>query len=195
MHPQLRTLTEQWRANPRLRLGALTILLILLGYAIDHAQRQKQALAQTYGAELDRLQRLEQLQHQTQWQDWAQQARDRRLQLEQKLWQAESRGLAHAHIQNWLKRNLHSRQLDHLRTRSQEAQEIPGQPPLWRVDSEITGELDKPQLLALLGMLELAPSHLKIQALDLSPSRNGHRLSLSFAAWFLAPAEPDGRPA
>lgn len=97
-------LAGQWASQPRLRLGAwLALALIGLNFVfvLGDIRREKAPEIQRMAAQHARLQ---QVLAAADWEDRARLARARRVEIEQRLWRAESAGLARAVFQEEVER-------------------------------------------------------------------------------------------
>ncbi len=184
--PGLGEIAEEWRQNPRLRIGALLILLILLWSGAELLRDQEAEAAKAYGREQTKLVRLQGIESQAQWLDLAEQARAARVKQEQTFWRAESLGLAQATIESWLTPKLHQLKLDDLKMKVDKAEALPDRKGIWRVPVTLSGGLKRSELTDLLGMLELNDRLVVIERLDLKPAKDGLLVDMVAAGLFLA---------
>jgi hypothetical protein len=99
-----RIFERETRKNPRTHLGILAILAILLlglWFRIDDSHREAQGRIEADAQQLSGLRRLA---GQTEWQARRDRVQRLRVQLESRLWEAESDGLAQANFQNLITR-------------------------------------------------------------------------------------------
>jgi hypothetical protein len=141
------------------------------------------------------LERLEALEQQAFWLEWVEAARARKLELENRLWRAESRGLAQAEFQSWFTRKLHALKLDQLQVDTEVAGETPEGSGLWQVAAEVKGSLSRRQLVDLLKTLELHENLIRIEHLQLKRAGEGLRVALKLSSFFQAVVDSGGTEA
>jgi uncharacterized protein YxeA len=180
--PDIAELVLQWQQAPRLRIGAIIILMIVFFLGLDTLANYKTDIEQDYIATEKRYQKLQGISQQ-QWQEKAEKTRATRVELEQGLWQAETKGLAQAKIQSWLNRQI---KIKGLQTNVNTAEELVESSQLWQVETEIKGVMNWQQLIKLLGTIELNPNNMLIQTLSIQASRKLLRVDIQISSIFQA---------
>lgn len=184
-----RSLKAQWQQSPLLRWGGLGIVLILAYYSVlvlDDARAEAEA-------EVGRLQqqtlRLEQLLQEKNWPERAEAARSLRVQLETRLWQASTPGLAQAELQSWLERSLRKAGLADYRV-SVEVLDAEAAPRHWTLGATLQGPLDPPALYRLLQAIESHQKLTVVEQLDIEPRAGGY-VTLRVRAYVLPVGESE----
>lgn len=106
LHHQWHQLRRQWNANPRLRILAAVVALILLFSLLQNLYQLQNKAQQESLRQLQRLQEVRQLSQEQHWQDYAVQAAQALERLEQQLWHAQSEGQAQAKLRDVLQQAL-----------------------------------------------------------------------------------------
>lgn len=182
----LKHVRDEWRRNPRLRLGGWLIAAILLLYAVLLLSDARQGLQKEYSALAAKTRRMEALAKDQGWVARAEAARTARVQMETRLWRAETKGLAQANLQNWTDQLLKRHQLTNMRTQVDAAVESEGRNNLWQVTATVDGPLEIKKLYALVREVEANQLLLTVEQLEVFPDQN--RFKLVFKAPFLAPS-------
>jgi len=179
-------ITVEWNNNNRLRIGSYVILLILGWLVIDMLQLEKQEL----NGQQQQLQiKLEKIKRITNEKDWPEKAASIRKQLllsEQKLWRADSLGLAQAQIQSWLAAELQRNRITGARLKVDKAKTMKLEnQDFWRVTATIEGIFAVEDLLRLLFKIEAYRQLFVIEKLDVRQTTDT-RNSLVMTAYFKA---------
>lgn len=182
--PDLTELLEQWQQTPRLRIGAMVILIIIFFLCLDSLASYKIEIEQDYLTTEKKHQKLQNIAQQ-QWGEKAEQTRASLIEFEQNLWQAETKGLAQANIQSWLNREI---KIEGLKTNVSSATELVETSQLWQVDIKIKGSMSWQQLINLLGLIELNPHNMLIKALTIQASKDLLRIDVQLTSIFQASA-------
>lgn len=211
-------LLNHLRGNPRLRWWLALIVgvmglygVLLLHDALQVAERQYNGLAQS-------ISRLEAQSRQTEWLARVAPAKAVAVQLEGRLWQAPTAGLAQAALQDWLSAALVDAKatkplisvtvLDEIATGSADGgagssgqpNPSPGAggaaatpPDLWKVKAKLGFDYTAPTLLALLSRIENNDKQLIVDVLTVRKEPLAH-VELEVMAYFQKQAGPDKVP-
>ncbi len=179
------SLLSELRQNFRLRLGVWVILALTMSYVVLVLNDYRKHLQQDYQEALTRLHQLHLIAKQTQWSQRAKQAQELRGQLEARLWQANSKGLAQAMIQSWLQEEVYFARIEEPRSQVETAQVVPKHPQLWQVTAKLDGIFVPKRLQSLLSTIGQSRQLVIIERLDIRYS-NTSRFTLVFSAYFAA---------
>jgi hypothetical protein len=178
------SLVQQWRQNVRLRLGGWVILGIVLVYGLMGMTDVRKEYQAEYDQLAERLERLHALSQERQWPERMDQARALRVQMEGRLWRAESQGLAQATIQTWLDSRLKRIGMNEARVRVGDALPLKEIPGVWSVSTQVDGRFSPNQVLNLLKLVETSPQALVVERLEMVSGRR-NIFNLGFKAYFL----------
>jgi hypothetical protein len=178
---------EQWKQNTRLRVGVWVIFGILLIYALLTLRDFRGTVERDYEALADRVRRLETLAQEEGWADRVRKAESVRVQVEGRLWQADSRGMAQAKIQTWLD-DMAKLTPEDLRTKVEDAREMEGHEGLWVVDARIEARFNAARFLALLRNMESHPQLVTVEQLIIQTRGRKPHFVMVFKAYFRATA-------
>lgn len=112
---QWRQLQQQWQANPRLRILAAVVVMILLFSVLQHLHQMQGQARQEAQRQWQRLGDVQQLSQEQHWHEHAEQAQAALLQLRQQLWHAASEGQAQAQLRDLLQQALNRHGLSAIR--------------------------------------------------------------------------------
>ncbi|MGN5519556.1 GspMb/PilO family protein [Halopseudomonas sp. Lyrl_26] len=112
---QWRQLRQQWQANPRLRLLAAVVVLILLFSVLQHLHQIQSQARQDAQRQWQRLGDVQQLSQEQHWQQHAEQTQAALQELKQQLWHAASEGQAQAQLRDLLQQALNRHGLSAIR--------------------------------------------------------------------------------
>lgn len=192
LYPHWLQLQQQTAANPRLRWmlwGVLYIFLLYFALSLgEWRAEQQQAISQLQRT----AQKLEQLKSQTEWPERLVAEQQAGQQLSERLWKAQSAGLAEADLQNFLRQQLNSYQGDGLRLRLAPTESITlGGESLFKVSTEVTAVIQASQIDAFTRALAEDNRALVVERFSYSPQRGG-QLSFLVTAYFLQIDESSG---
>ena len=179
-----RSLRQQLRDNPRLRLGAWAIAAILafygwllLGDAID-------ALRQDVNAEQNRLAKMRALAGQDIWRERAQQAAALKTSLLTELPEAQTPGLAQAELQTRL-RTLLQDFGDAVNVEVAAPSAVEGAPGWIRIPATLsTSRLDFERIKRIVQAIEAQPALLRIDSLAIRNRSDTTQLTLTLQAFY-----------
>lgn len=187
----LTLLREEWRRNPRLRLGLAGIVLLLLVWLALVGQ---DALAEQRES-LQRLQReqgrLQALQREGHWLAQRDALRKLDAQWREGLWQAPSDGRMQAQFQDWLRAQLLA---GGMKPRELQVSVLADAQPVPRLRARAAGELNVFQLHELLLRLAEAPGLTRVTRLTVRQQPPSAQLEIELEALY-ARREATGSPA
>jgi len=185
-HSLRQNILREWRANLRLRWGVGAIALILAGYALLLLQEQRAVYRKDFSRLQARLSRMQLLAAHPEWRELAQEFRARRIAWEERLWRADSPGMAHATVEAWLVAQTRKAKLDKLRVQVAQAVRLEGEglDDLWQVGASLQGSADMAGILRLLHILESDARLHRIDRLDIDGPPDRPRLSINLRVYF-----------
>ncbi len=184
----LSTFRHEWRHNTRFRLGGWTVLLIIMTYAILMIHDYDKSLRTLSCDIAKRLRRLQMISLEKEWVQRVETAKAVNVQMESRLWQADSRGLAQAAVQLWLDKVLKDSQMADVRLRVEPVIDIQENKHVWQVPATIEGPFDKKKLHNLLKLIETNSFLVSVEQLDIvkqTDTRSGS-FSMIVKAFFRA---------
>lgn len=177
----------QWQENPRLRIGVLLITLIVISNGLLMLNDYRNSLFEEYSRQHKKLIKLHYLQQQSDWAERAESIKNIRLQLENGLWRAETKGLAQANVQTWFNDKIKQLGLSGLEIAGASVQSDPKKPAIWQVAIEIKGTLYDTDLLELLNHIEQNPKLMQIEQLQVNRDlQDLLRITLQVSCYFQA---------
>ena len=163
----------EWQENPRLRIGVLLIMLIVVGNGLLILNEYRNGLFEEYGRQDKKLIKLHYVQQQTDWVERAKNVKNIRLQLENGLWRAETKGLAQANVQTWFNNKIQQLSLKGLEIAGASVQSDAKNPFIWKVVIEIKGTLYDAGLVELLNHIEQNSKLMQIEQLQTNRDLQG----------------------
>ena len=151
---------QQWRDNPRLRIGGWLILCIVAWYTVSLIEEQRQQLIAQQQASSKRLHKLQNISTQDYWPARARETAAALATLEGQVRRVDSPGLAEADLQGRLARGIKQAGLTKIRTKVAKALPVPDRPGLWRVSARLEGGFVLNPVVQLLAGIE---SHQNLQ--------------------------------
>jgi hypothetical protein len=156
-----RQLWSELRSNRRAGLGLVVIAALAAAYGIVLLRGATAREAAAYHAQAQMLQRIAAIAAEHDWPQRAAQSTALLTGLQQRLWVADSEGLAQADLQAWIARVGREVGLPMLDIRV-EAAKLPGLPAdLRQITATVTAQPSETAVIALLEQLEAAP-HLTV---------------------------------
>jgi hypothetical protein len=178
-------LQSQLEANQRLRWMVWGIAYILVLYLALSLHDWRQAGDETI-AQLQRTSnKLDQLQHQTQWPERLQHEQQLSTQLRTRLWEAQSESLAEADVQNYLRRLMADHNAANYRPRLAPTEKVEmGGESLIKVTAEVSSSVTADQINHLLKALADNSRFIAIERFGYAPQRGG-QFDMMVSAYFL----------
>jgi len=178
----------EWQENPRLRIGVVLIMLIIIGNGLLILNEYRHGLLEEYLREDKKLIKLHYVQQQTDWAERAESIKSIRLQMENGLWRADTKGLAQANVQTWFNDKIKQLELTGLEIAGASVQSDPKSPLIWKVVIEIKGTLYDAGLLELLNQIEQNAKLMQIEQLQTNRDlQDLLGITLQVACFFQAP--------
>jgi hypothetical protein len=179
-------LVSQWRQSPLLQWGSVATLVLLASYLVVFLGDLGTARARQARDLNERVIRLERFSGQTGWTSRAEAARQRRVALESRLWQAGTQGLAQANLQSWLDRELQKQGVDNYQLQVEPARPAPNRPGVLEVRARVKGPFVPEVFFNFLKVIEGHSQPLSVDQLEIQ----GQRFDLSLIAYFQSPGGP-----
>src|SRR5690606_23844219 len=139
----------EWRANRRLRIGLMLVVLVLGLNLAAAMSRQRVPLAQQYAQDLELLERLATAGRDDAWPQLADQAEAMLAQARENLPAVSTDGLAQAELQAWLSERARENAVQGAAVRIETSLAVPGQEDTWQVIARLDGNVP-PQTLSSL---------------------------------------------
>jgi hypothetical protein len=152
---------SELRTNRRAMAGLLVIVLLVVGDGLFLLRDATMAARAAYARELVRLQRVTAVAQERDWPQRAAASAAIRGQLEERLWIAESDGIARADLQDWVTGVARDIGLTNLQVRIELATPKSLPPDLRQITATITAQPSEAVLIALLERIEQSP-HLTV---------------------------------
>ncbi len=182
-------LWTELRTNIRLQAGLVAIIIILVTYGLLSLDEYRLKLIKDLGQQHQRLAQLSGVVAQTEWQQRAEASRALRVQLEDKLWKANTIGLAQANFQAWLENNVR-KHVPEARFRVDTPIEIQQESMnLWQIKAQIDGIFLFSKVNELLLNIANQQQWVIVDRLETRQSGNDLRLTLVLSVYFLLPAK------
>jgi hypothetical protein len=166
---------SEWRANRRLRIGAVVIGAILALYTGLALNDWRRALAHEYEERSLHLYKVVALAGQTQWRGRAVQARDLRRALDAQIPSAGTIGLAQAEVQGWVNR-LVSTGGREVSTDAKPPTLVDAENGVWKIPVTIRGAMTQRALVEMLRRIE---SGERLVTIEEANFENQQRLTVS----------------
>lgn len=170
------------RNNTRLRMGVWLIIGLLLSYSIMLLNDYRLKTQQEYNSVVEQLSQLKTIANQSQWLDRTTEIQQVREQIQAKLWHANTKGLAQATFQQWLR--TISEQIDIKLLQVDPALDVPKYVDVWQVTAKLRGDFTKQNLTAFLLQIDTNPSLVVTEMLDVYESKEVLKLVIIVTAYF-----------
>ena len=148
---------REWAANPRLRLGAIAIGVILAVYLLLVLQDLRASLQDHYAERTGYLAKLQALSGQEVWLERASEVARVRAALEAEIPPVATVGIAQATVQGWLREAAVAFSED-ANIQAATPSRIAEDSDIWRVPVVVSGKLDPARYVQLIGMIEKRPN-------------------------------------
>jgi hypothetical protein len=179
---------KEFRQNWRLRVGSELIVIILITYAILGLNNYHSRLQQDYQSAVAQLTQLQTVVTQKSWLDRAAETQKLLTELEARLWQANTKGLAQATFQKWFNDQVNLAKIDNSRLTVDPAIEVEQHAYLWQVTAQLEGKFEAKKLHNLLLAIAQNLQITVTERLDVIPSTSRPKFTLIITAYFQAPA-------
>jgi len=182
---------SQLRANPRLRWGVWAILGILWFYGVLVLRDEVPKRAEAYNAVARKIARTQAVATQTTWGARREAAVAAQAQLENRLWQAPTLGLAQATFNDWLRDASNQTKLSRpnltIAAQEDDTKGAEGMPKLWKVTARMGFDFTPQSLYALLARIGGYDKAIQVESLTVRGSPTP-RAELQLVAYFRTPA-------
>lgn len=185
LRAQFGPLQEQFRANPRLRLGVVVIALILIWQGGQSLSDAAHAAAHDQAEEAARLQRTQEIAEESEWHARAMAARTLLAQLQAEIPDAATPGLAQANLQTQLAAWMSG--TPRMRLQIGAATTVPGIPDLWAVSASVSGPADPSEVMELVRKAESQRQLIVVEDLRLTTGR-ARSGNLRLVAYYRVPS-------
>lgn len=179
---------KEFQQNLRLRLGGGLIVILLLTYVILELNDYRHRLQQDYQSAAAQLTQLQTVATQKPWLDRAAETQRLLTELEARLWQANTKGLAQATFQKWFNEQVNLNRINNTRLTVDPAIEVEQHPYLWQVTAQLEGQFEAKKLNNLLLAIAQNLEIMVTERLDIVPSASRSKFTLIITAYFRAPA-------
>ncbi len=147
-------------------MGGWLIFIILTAYTIMRLSDLEDSIKSDYQRKTRHLDELKALTQQSEWINRADAAKALIVQMEGRLWRANSRGLAQANVQIWVDNILKEKNITDAQTQVEPARDITGYEGIWQVSARIDASFNPRQLADLLYAVESHQQLVVIEQLD-----------------------------
>lgn len=185
---QARVLAE-WRANRRLRLAVLVIVLVAGVHLALSASERRAPDIEEYRRDAELEERLREASTESTWPARADEAGQRLAEVHEGLPQVASTGLAQAEIQAWLAQQAQSAGLGEPRVRVETTLDVPGHPELWQVLARLDAGVPEGRLGPFLQAVSAGLPWIQAERLDITTSQQGQRLVLTARGYYRKPSD------
>lgn len=148
------TFERETRKNPRIHIGFLAILAILLLGLVFEVEDGDGHVQTQIDADAQQLATMRRLAGQVEWKSRREAVQRARVQLESRLWEAESDGLAQANFQDLIGKFGRDANIQHLDAHVEIINASPGTQNYREMSATVTGSFAAPSLQKFLASLE-----------------------------------------
>ena len=178
---------REWAANPRLRLGAIAIGVILAEYLLLVLQDLRASLQDHYAERTGYLAKLQALSGQEVWLERASEVARVRAALEAEIPPVATVGIAQATVQGWLREAAVAFSED-ANIQAATPSRIAEDSDIWRVPVVVSGKLDPARYVQLIGMIEKRPN-LAVIGEAMILNRENRTFSLTVVSYYRVEGE------
>lgn len=178
-------IVQELRQNTRLRIGVELIFCILAIYFLLVLSDYQVKVENEYNEIAKQFLQLQKVTAQTEWKERAEQAHTVRVELEDKLWISNSKGLAEADFQAWLLMQAKLAKIEAPSLKTESTTEIDNG-KLWRVVGRMEGKFSPNSLNQLLLTMSQNPHIIVVEKLDIQNRGDFLSFTLIAAAYFQA---------
>lgn len=180
---RMASMRNEWAANPRLRIGALVILVILVVYVLMVLADWRTSLHDQYQQRTLQLYKMEALAGKNEWLVRAENARTLDKALRSEIPNAATIGLAQAEVQTWMRQIMQAFG-PKMSSESHAPVPVTGEPGLWRIPITIRGVISVQQLQEILRRIESSDRLTVVDNMTVSMIRDTPNVSLTAAAYY-----------
>jgi len=176
-------LKDQFAEQPRLRVGAWLVLGILALYGLLLLGDYREAREPEVQRLADRHARLERVIESGDWSERASQAQESREAMTARLWPADSRGVARAEFESWLRDQAEDAELENVSLDVRQLVPVEENPGLYRLSARLEANHDPIPLNVLLVRLALHDYRVGVESLS-TRSRRPARTQMDLVTLF-----------
>ncbi|BAP55338.1 hypothetical protein THII_1041 [Thioploca ingrica] len=176
--------SKEFQQNLRLRIGSGLIVIILVTYAILELNDYHHRFQQDYHNAVAQLSQLQTVATQKQWPDRAAETQQLLTQLEARLWQANTKGLAQATFQKWFNDQVNLTKINNARLTVDPAIEVEHYSYLWQVTAQLEGQFESNKVNNLLLAIAQNIQMTVTERFDIFPSASNPKFTLIITAYF-----------
>ncbi len=173
----------EWAGNPRLRVGAAAILVIMVIYALLVLVDWRAELHAQYQQRTLQLYKVQALAGKDEWLQRAESARVLEKALRAEIPSAATIGLAQAEVQTWMRQIMQAFG-PKMASETHAPVEVAGQPGLWRIPITIRGLVSVKQLQEILRRIESSDRLTVVDAMTVSIIRDAPNVSVTAVAYY-----------
>jgi hypothetical protein len=178
----LHSMRDELARNPRLRLGLLVIVALVILYQIAGLSQVRDRLGADYADRQAQLMRIRSISREDAWGRRAAEAAAVRKALEAEIPQADSIGLAQATFQGWL-RELSVSGNAPLSIAMGTPTKVQGLPGYWKIPAQLSGSIGGASALELVRKIESRKDLVVIDSIRLAAG-NGANVSIDVATYY-----------
>lgn len=175
---------QQWRANRRLRVGVMIVVLIGGLHLVLGLGDRNRALADEYRQQAGLLERLDEASRESGWPDYAAEAEALLAAERDAIPQVSSAGLAQAELQTWLTVQATAASLAEPRVRAETTLEVPGHEDLWQVIARLDGVVPGHALRNFLRGLSQDLPWIQVERIEVAEGRDSMRVSVIVRGYY-----------
>jgi len=175
--------SAEFASNPRLRIGVWAVLGIFLLYGVLVMADMRAERADNISNLARQADRTASVLEAADWHDKAEQAKNRLEAVQGRFWEADSRGIARAELENWLDARAEQADMERVNIEVASAAPVDDEPELWRVSARVEGNHNPRVLRRWLAELAAAEHMLAIERFE-SRAANPGRTRTWVNAWF-----------
>lgn len=179
---QLGSIGEELKRNPRLRIGLIVIVGLIVIYQINGLGRWRDQIASEYSDNVARLERIRGISRQDGWAGRAADADAMLKALKAEISDADSVGLAQATFQGWLGGLVKSTGVP-LAISMGTPTRVDGRPSDWKIPAKLTGRLGPRGAMELIRQIESRKELVTIDSIQLTNDRYP-TLSLDLSTYY-----------
>ena len=177
-------IAAEWRANRRLRLVVLLIVLVAgVQLALVASERRAPAIEE-YRRDTELVQRLQEASTESAWPARAEEAELRLVEQQQEIPEVANTGLAQAELQAWLAEKAQGAGLGEAGVRVETTLEVPGHPELWQVLARLDATVPDGRLGPFLQAVAGGLPWVQAERLEITPLQEGQRLVLTARGYY-----------
>jgi hypothetical protein len=180
---RLAQVRAEWTGNPRLRLGAGLVVVILVVYALMVLADWRNDLHEQYQQRTLQLYKVQALAGKDEWLLRVENARALDKALQSEIPSAATIGLAQAEVQTWMRQIMQAFG-PKMASESHAPVQVAGEPGLWRIPITIRGLVSVQQLQEILRRIESSDRLTVVDSMTVTMIRDTPNASLTAVAYY-----------